>query len=159
MYPENPLYEIARKYAQELDMTNIVMVEQAVKLYKSLHSKTEWLDRFHDECEAINQTVFDQQTNEEFYDSILTAEIWHLLETKLGAAKSSYQLALDEIQIQGKELASGKYETFFGVYPRKAWDKLKEDVKYLQYPWLAYEENLLLLLMVAYHKHYYQKIA
>jgi hypothetical protein len=154
---ENPLYEIARRYAEELDLSKIVMVEQAVKLYKSLHSKTEWLNRFHKECEEVNQEVFGNLTNEEFFDSVLTAEIWNLLETKLGVAKSSYHLALDEIQMMEKELAKGDYEKIFGIYPRKAWEKLKDRVKLLQYPWLAYEENILLLLMVACHKDHFWK--
>jgi hypothetical protein len=131
------------------------MVEQAVKLYKSLHSKTEWLESFHRECALVNESVFSNLTNEEFFDSVLTAQIWDLLETKLGVAKSSYQLALDEIQIMEKEISSGKYERIFGDYPRKAWEKLKERVRLLQYPWLAYEENLLLLLMVAFHKYHF----
>lgn len=156
---ENPIYEIARRYAEELDISSIVMVEQAVKLYKSLHSKNDWLDRFHTECEVINQSIFDNLTNEEFFDSVLTAQIWDLLETKLGVAKSSYQLALDEIQIMEKEIFSGSYDKIFGIYPRKAWEKLKERVRLLQYPWLAYEENLLLLLMVACHKyHFWEKV-
>lgn len=154
---ENPIYEIARRYAQELDISGIVMVEQAVRLYKSLHSKTEWLDRYHKECEQINKTIFKNLTNEDFFDSVITAEIWDLLETKLGVAKSSYQLALDEIQILEKEIISGKYDKIFGLYPRKAWEKLKERVRLLQYPWLAYEENLLLLLMVAFHKYHFSE--
>jgi hypothetical protein len=152
---ENPIYEIARRYAMELDISAIVMVEQAVRLYKSLHSKTDWLERFHKECELINESIFQHLTNEEFFDSVITAQIWDLLETKLGVAKSSYQLAVDEIQIMEKEISSGNYDKIFGVYPRKAWEKLKERVRLLQYPWLAYEENILLLLMVAFHKYHF----
>jgi hypothetical protein len=132
-------------------------VEQAVRLYKSLHSKTEWLESYHRECEQINKTIFKNLTNEEFFDSVLTAEIWDLLETKLGVAKSSYQLALDEIQIMEKEIIGGNYEKIFSLYPRKAWQRLKERIRLLQYPWLAYEENLLLLLMVAFHKYHFSE--
>ena len=149
---ENPLYPIARRYALELDITHVVMVEQAVKLYKSLHSKQDWLDRYHKECQSVNFIAFDSLTNEEFFDAVLTSEIWHLLEMKLGAPKSAYLIAQNELECMEKELNTGNYVTIFGIYPRKAWEKLLHATKQLHYPWLSYQENLLLLLMVAYHK-------
>ena len=150
---ENPLYEIAARYSLELDIERVVMVEQAVKVYKSLHSKQDWLDAYHKECRQVTTSTLENLTSEEFFDSVLTAEIWHRLEMKIGAAKSSYRLALDEMERMEKELDAGAYSTIFGLYPRKAWERLLEKTKQLQYPWLSYEENLLLLLMVAYHKY------
>jgi hypothetical protein len=110
------------------------------------------LERFHQECEPINQIHFQGKTNCVFFDSIITAEIFHLLECKLGAAKSSFQIALQEIEAMQDDLDAGKYEAVFGVYPQKAYTKFLERIKGLQYPWLAFEENLLLIFMVAYHK-------
>jgi hypothetical protein len=149
---ENPLFIVAQQYAGELDFSKVAMVDQAVKFYKTLHSKTAWLERFHQECEPINQFHFDGKTNCVFFDSVLTAEIFHRLELQLGAAKSSLDIAVQEIEAMQNEIDSGKYERIFGVYPQKAYTKFLERLSGLQYPWLELEENLLIIFMVAHHK-------
>lgn len=149
---ENPLYIVARRFTEELDFSRIAMVEQAVKFYKTLHSKTAWLERFHQDCEPINLFHFNGKTNCVFFDSIITTEIFHQLELQLGAAKSSFEIAFQEVEAMQNEIDSGKYERIFGVYPQKAYTRFLERLSGLQYPWLELEENLLVIFMCAYHK-------
>jgi hypothetical protein len=154
----NPLYELAKSAVEELDMSSIVMVEQATRMYKTLHSKTEWLERYHHTCAKESHKLSPGLRNEEFYDSILTALVWEALEKKLGAAKSSYQLYADQIEAMEKELQAGSYEKMFRIYPRKVWEQTKQRLVNLQYPWLSYDENLLLLMSVAFHAYYWETI-